>query len=440
MYFAALFSNHSFIYEPLCPCSGPDKGAYYHELFLRSKIFLCQKLQRVKIKGSKPGRIKAYAETEPDFYKMRPMPHDDEEVSVDTPPIGQADHLILASSAQSSGPLIRPAVATQFHEASIVRPGGLFGTSAFNSGQNMLMPNDSGQLSFLSGQPQPMTISRSPPHSGPQGEESQKEEPFASSLLGIDNFTSMMQSTSGLRPFSNSEPFRAGGVVLKEDEMLSGRSNIGGLLSVGSNGTHIGGTLSRNPSSNVFNSLAYSFSSDMAHPQLREQQTEQRFQPPPLQLLQPRPQPQQPPQPPPTFASIDEMDMPNDVLIDILPTAQSLALENLFDQEAAMSNIAQQQEMMEQQMQQMQRMQHIQLEQQQQQQQQALQQFQPLSIQYDPFLYAFTSEPVTELEAIIESPPAAHLYATTTGPAETAEEKEGREPGEDTSDRSQESV
>jgi len=48
---------------------GADAGAYYHEYFLRGKIFLCSKIYRTKIKGTKcKGANKP--DTEPDFYAM----------------------------------------------------------------------------------------------------------------------------------------------------------------------------------------------------------------------------------------------------------------------------------------------------------------------------------------------------------------------------------
>jgi len=49
---------------------GIDIGAYYHELFLRGKTFLCQGMIRTKIKGTghKPANS---PETEPNFYAMQ---------------------------------------------------------------------------------------------------------------------------------------------------------------------------------------------------------------------------------------------------------------------------------------------------------------------------------------------------------------------------------
>jgi hypothetical protein len=48
---------------------GCDKGGYYHELFMRGKLFLANRIKRSKVKGTK---IKAVTspETEPDFYSM----------------------------------------------------------------------------------------------------------------------------------------------------------------------------------------------------------------------------------------------------------------------------------------------------------------------------------------------------------------------------------
>jgi hypothetical protein len=48
---------------------GPDKGAYYHELFLRGKSFLAKNILRQKIKGNFVRGI-ANPANEPNFYKM----------------------------------------------------------------------------------------------------------------------------------------------------------------------------------------------------------------------------------------------------------------------------------------------------------------------------------------------------------------------------------
>jgi len=58
---------------------GHDKGAYYHELFLRGKRFLCQRIQRNRLKGMgarKPGS----PHLEPNFYAMNYLPTNTEVV------------------------------------------------------------------------------------------------------------------------------------------------------------------------------------------------------------------------------------------------------------------------------------------------------------------------------------------------------------------------
>lgn len=54
-------------------CAGPDKGSYYHELFLRGKRFLCGRMRRCKVNGKRI-RSAGNPETEPVFAHMDPMP------------------------------------------------------------------------------------------------------------------------------------------------------------------------------------------------------------------------------------------------------------------------------------------------------------------------------------------------------------------------------
>lgn len=53
--------------------AGPDKGSYYHELFLRTKKILCRGIHRKKIKGTGT-RMASNPQQEPNFYKMEAMP------------------------------------------------------------------------------------------------------------------------------------------------------------------------------------------------------------------------------------------------------------------------------------------------------------------------------------------------------------------------------
>jgi hypothetical protein len=64
---------------------GDDAGGYYHERFLRNKVFLCTKMGRTKVKGTK-FKAASSPEQEPDFYQMNPVvitpnPSSDEEMS-----------------------------------------------------------------------------------------------------------------------------------------------------------------------------------------------------------------------------------------------------------------------------------------------------------------------------------------------------------------------
>lgn len=52
---------------------GPDRGAYYHELFLRGKSILCRGIYRMKVKGT-GSRMASNPDQEPNFYSMTSMP------------------------------------------------------------------------------------------------------------------------------------------------------------------------------------------------------------------------------------------------------------------------------------------------------------------------------------------------------------------------------
>jgi len=56
--------------------SGPDNGAYYHELFLRSKTFLCRGINRTTPGGTGLSsiRVPSNPEAEPKFYSMMVLP------------------------------------------------------------------------------------------------------------------------------------------------------------------------------------------------------------------------------------------------------------------------------------------------------------------------------------------------------------------------------
>ena len=58
---------------------GPDKDAYYHELFLRGRKDLVASIPRIKVKGTKV-RAKANVAEEPNFYAYPPI----DEIAVTT--------------------------------------------------------------------------------------------------------------------------------------------------------------------------------------------------------------------------------------------------------------------------------------------------------------------------------------------------------------------
>jgi len=54
---------------------GPDKGGYYHELFLRGKVSLAYKIHRMRIKGTGV-RLPTNPDNEPNFYSLPPLSND----------------------------------------------------------------------------------------------------------------------------------------------------------------------------------------------------------------------------------------------------------------------------------------------------------------------------------------------------------------------------
>jgi hypothetical protein len=57
----------------LLSSSGPDKNCYYHEKFLRGKLFLARHIQRTSVKGTGPRRAGSI-ESQPNFYLMPFLP------------------------------------------------------------------------------------------------------------------------------------------------------------------------------------------------------------------------------------------------------------------------------------------------------------------------------------------------------------------------------
>ena len=89
--------------------AGRDKGAYWHELFLRSKCFLADRMERVKLAGPVPkGRKRNAPETEPNFYLMKPLP------------------ALGSDAARSGGAAVTPSLPSVSSGASSAEAGGMF--------------------------------------------------------------------------------------------------------------------------------------------------------------------------------------------------------------------------------------------------------------------------------------------------------------------------
>mmetsp|Transcript_19756 Transcript_19756/g.40358 ORF Transcript_19756/g.40358 Transcript_19756/m.40358 type:complete len:157 (+) Transcript_19756:346-816(+) len=65
----ASFQRQLSMYGFLRLTQGPDRGCYYHELFLKHKLYLCQDITRTGVNGNVVKR-RVDPKTEPDFYSM----------------------------------------------------------------------------------------------------------------------------------------------------------------------------------------------------------------------------------------------------------------------------------------------------------------------------------------------------------------------------------
>jgi hypothetical protein len=102
--------------------TGRDKNAYYHELFLRGKPFLANKIPRTQIKGD-TSRKQSTTDVEINFYSMPTLPDDNKLIS--------ASRLSLCNEKQ-----MRPTEITPIFPALVSltnSPGSHYQGTAWNS-------------------------------------------------------------------------------------------------------------------------------------------------------------------------------------------------------------------------------------------------------------------------------------------------------------------
>ena len=91
---------------------GRDRGGYYHELFLRGKMFLAHNIQRIKVKGTGV-RARSNPEQEPDFWLMDWVAEDGHTESQNPLPVSSRQQIALltgvVNQAVSQLPLHQPA-------------------------------------------------------------------------------------------------------------------------------------------------------------------------------------------------------------------------------------------------------------------------------------------------------------------------------------------
>ncbi|CAB9499104.1 shock factor protein [Seminavis robusta] len=405
--------------------TGQDKGGYYHELFLRGKIFLCYRIERVKIKGSKPGRVKAYADAEPDFYRMAPLPSDPTKQGAlhgpgplnpnaiqNPPPLGAqpqgAPMPIMARPPQQQQVLAFPVHAPAGATTRNNRIGAAALPEIRPIERNLSFHDFSrGDISFLSGQPQPMPLARNSPsavRNSPQAapgieEQKQHSPPLDGEENVVHSPNSATRSAGSVQIFQNA--------TNKDVDMLSGRGNYrllpdpnawppasflpGPLANSNANV----GSANNNAANNLAVAANHIDAADGAHGSgafssvhpmlqasgrtnlvnLRGSSGGQLFPPLPSLASAGGPAQQQPPPPQENqlqqqlqqqqqqvaqqqqqqvarqqqvqqqlgqqqpaamvLEALDLLDMPGDVLSQYLPTAESLALEDLFGASAA---------------------------------------------------------------------------------------------------------
>jgi hypothetical protein len=86
---------------------GKDRGAYYHEMFLRGKPFLAHHIQRMKVKGTGV-RARSNPSQEPDFWSMEWMNHGRQGTSSSQYPLSSPDAYVSSGVEAESSSFVYP--------------------------------------------------------------------------------------------------------------------------------------------------------------------------------------------------------------------------------------------------------------------------------------------------------------------------------------------
>jgi len=132
---------------------GPDKGSYYHELFLRGKKFLCRGISRMKVKGT-GARMASNPEQEPNFYMMPPISATESPISSTAMTKDKNERTNYANSRGATQVCVTPQSSKPVHTSStstIMPPLELPNLKQDSSPTNMVMdkPSDENGIDDL---------------------------------------------------------------------------------------------------------------------------------------------------------------------------------------------------------------------------------------------------------------------------------------------------
>jgi hypothetical protein len=121
---------------------GKDKGGYYHELFLRNRVFLAHNIQRIKVKGTGV-RARSNPEQEPNLWSMAWL--EENNVSASSTSSTSSDSTLPVSSPSAS--LEFP---VQLQQEQPIMPAAPWSVNEDELEQNLLCGFDNNTFHYLS--------------------------------------------------------------------------------------------------------------------------------------------------------------------------------------------------------------------------------------------------------------------------------------------------